>query len=70
MSVTIRAVCTMYGVREVLVVGRLHKEGLGGQIGAAREKFAGQASPGKFVALGVRNLVVTPFCVDALPQAQ
>ena len=43
----------MSGVREVLVVGCLHEEGLGGQVGAAREEFASQTAPGKLVAFGV-----------------
>ena len=44
--------CLAY-IREVLVVGCLYQEGLGGQVGAAREELAGQTTPGKLVALGV-----------------
>ena len=31
---------SVYGVREILVVCRLHQEGLGGEVGATREELA------------------------------
>ena len=59
-------------VRQVLVVGRLDEEGLGGEVvgGAPGQQISGQSPPGKLVVLGVRDLVVASLCDNALVQAQ
>lgn len=59
-------------VRQVLVVGRLDKEGLGSEMvgGAPGQQVSGQSPPGKLVVFGIRDLVVASLCDDALVQTQ
>lgn len=56
-------------VRKILVVCRFNQEGLGGEAGAVWQKFRCNPPPGKLIAFGIGDLVVSALFVDSLVQA-
>lgn len=60
---------TLY-VRKILVVRCLYQKRLRGQTGALGKELRSNSSPGKLIALGIRDLVVSALLIHAFVEAQ
>lgn len=56
--------------RQILIIDSLDQESLSCEARAVRQEFGSNSAPGKFIALDIRDLVVTSFLSDTLVQAQ